>query len=251
VVQERLLGNGHAVYVARASLDGPVLILFGDTIFRADLRQALRSDTATLGVTEVSDARTYGIAEVDREGRVRRLVEKPDAPRSNLAVAGVFFFPRPRPLREALEELVTGGGGRGGEFWFVDAVQRMLDRGEVVTTFRVDRFYDCGTVERLLSANRALLAEAEDAAGGSAVVRPGAARAERTWPGSRIIPPCAVAPDATVIDSDVGPFVTVAPGARLVRARVRDAIVQPGAVVENATVEGAIVDGPPSGGGAS
>ena len=234
VIQERLLGNGHAVYAARASLDGPALVLFGDTIFRADLRRALHSDTATIGATEVSDGRTYGIVGVDRAGRVRRVVEKPEMPPSNLAVAGAFFFPRSEPLREALEDLVDRGGRRHGEFWFVDALQVMIDRGEPVTTFPVDRFYDCGTVERLLLANRELLADAARGAGESA----------SGWPGSRITPPCAIGAGAVVVDSDVGPFVTVAPRARLVHARVRDAVVHPGAVVENTTIESAIIDGP-------
>ncbi len=235
VIQERLLGNGHAVYAARASLQGPVLILFGDTIFRGDLRPALASPRAAVGVTKVKDGRTYGIVEMDPQGRVRRLWEKPDVPPTNLAVAGVFYFPQAQPLRMALEDLVTGGGQRHGEFWFVDAVQLMIDRGEPVTTFPVERFYDCGTVERLLAANRDLLAEGEE-------TRPKDAAG---WPGSRITAPCAIDPGAVVVDCDIGPFVTVAPSARLVRARIRDAVVHPGGVVENATIEGAIVDGPP------
>jgi glucose-1-phosphate thymidylyltransferase len=235
VIQERLLGNGHAVYAARASLQGPVLILFGDTIFRGDLRRALGTPIAAVGVTEVRDGRTYGIVETDPQGRIRRLWEKPDRPPTNLAVAGVFYFPQAQPLRTALEDLVRSGGQRHGEFWFVDAVQLMIDRGEPVTTFPVERFYDCGTVERLLAANRDLLAEGKEIqskdAGG--------------WSGSRIIAPCAIDPGAVLVDSDIGPFVTVAPSVRLIRARIRDAVVHPGAVVENATIEGAIVDGPP------
>ncbi len=234
VIQERLLGNGHAVYAARASLEGPVLILFGDTILKADLRLALEREVATIGVTEVSDARTYGVVEVDARGRILRLREKPEAPSSRLAVSGVYYFPDPRPLRGALEDLVTRGGQRRGEYWFADAVQLLIDRGEPVTTFPVDRFYDCGTVERLLRANRDLLAVGAGEARGAAL----------RLPGSVITSPCAIAPGAVVADSRIGPFVTVAPGARVVRAQVSDAVVHPGAVLEDAVVEHAIVDEP-------
>lgn len=131
VVQEPLLGNGHAVYAARAHLDGPVLVLFGDTIPRGNLRAAVQSRTAVIGVAEVEDARGYGIAEVDSRGRVRRLVEKPAVPASRLAVAGAYYFPEGRALRAALDELIAGGdrAARGGEIWFVDAIQRMIEWG--------------------------------------------------------------------------------------------------------------------------
>ncbi len=237
VVQERLLGNGHAVYAARACLDGPVLIQFGDTIPRADLRAAIHSDTAVIGVTEVEDGRAYGIAEVDGGGRVRRLVEKPAVPPGRLAVAGTYFFPEGRPLREALEDLVAGGAeaARGGEFWFVDAIQRMIDQGEPVGTFPVARFYDCGTPDQLLTANRDLLAGTRDA--GARAGEPVDVES-----GSVIVPPCAISPEAALRNARIGPFVTVAPRASITRARVRDAVVLPGAVIEGAVVEHAIVE---------
>jgi len=166
---------------------------------------------------------------VDGHGRIGRLWEKPAAPPSRLAVAGAFFFPNPRPLRDALEHLVAQDRRRQGEFWFVDAVQLMIDQGEPVVSFAVDRFYDCGTVDRLLAANRDLLGEV--------------AGAPAPWPGTLVIPPCAISPTAGVRDSHIGPFVTIAPRAQVIRAQVRDAILLPGARVEGMTVEHAIVNG--------
>ena len=231
VEQEAPLGNGHAVYAARAYLDRPGLILFGDTIPRGDLRGPLRGTLTAIGVAAVEDGRKYGIAEVDARGRVRRLWEKPAVPPSNLAVAGAYYIARPAPLRAALERLVAQGPGRGGEFWLLDALQLMIDAGEPVGTFTLERFYDCGTPESLLTANRGLM----DAAG---PVLP-------AWPGTTVIPPCAIAPTAMIRDSRVGPFVTVAPGAHILRARLRDAIVHPGASVVDATIEHAIIDPAP------
>jgi glucose-1-phosphate thymidylyltransferase len=159
VVQSPLGGNGDAVRAAREYLDGPLLVAFGDTILRGDLAPACRGDFAAIAVARVEDGRSYGIVETDRDGWVRRLWEKPAEPPSHDAVAGTFVFPEGRRLREALDETAAAGArGRDGEVWLTDIVQRMIDRGERVRTFRVEAFYDCGTLERLAEADRALRA---------------------------------------------------------------------------------------------
>ena len=157
VVQSPLGGNGDAVRAARAYLDGPLLVAFGDTIVRGDLAPACYSGVASLAVARVDDGRSYGIAEADSDGWVRRLWEKPAIPPSHDAVAGTFVFPDGRRLREALDEMREGGDvGRDGEVWLTDVVQHMIDGGERVRTLRIAAFYDCGTPERLAEAERAL-----------------------------------------------------------------------------------------------
>jgi len=157
VVQSPLGGNGDAVRAARAYLDGPLLVAFGDTIVRGDLAPVCHSGVASLAVARVDDGRSYGIVEADSDGWVRRLWEKPAIPPSHDAVAGTFVFPDGRRLREALDEMREGGdAGRDGEVWLTDVVQHMIDGGERVRTFRLAAFYDCGTPERLAEAERAL-----------------------------------------------------------------------------------------------
>ena len=175
VVQSPLGGNGDAVRAAREYLDRPLLVAFGDTILRGDLAAACRGDFAAIAVARVEDGRSYGIVETDRDGWVRRLWEKPAEPPSHDAVAGTFVFPEGRRLREALDETAAAGArGRDGEVWLTDIVQRMIDRGERVRTFRVEAFYDCGTLERLAEADRALRAMdgARRGAGGPAPSTP-------------------------------------------------------------------------------
>ena len=159
VVQSPLGGNGDAVRAARAYLDGPLLVAFGDTIVRGDLAPACRGTVASIVVARVEDGRSYGVVETDPDGWVRRLWEKPAVPPSHDAVAGTFVFPDGRRLREALDEMAEeGAAGRGDEVWLTDVVQRMIDRGERVRAFRIEAFYDCGTRERLAEAERTLRA---------------------------------------------------------------------------------------------
>jgi glucose-1-phosphate thymidylyltransferase len=222
------LGNGHAVYVAREYLSAePVLLLFGDTIIRAHLPELLARSESAAGVKTVDDPRRFGIAEVDAEGYIRRLVEKPEVPTSHLALTGLYLIRNAPLLREALERMVREDRRQRGEFWLVDALQLMLEAGELMRPFPITHWYDCGTIEALLQANRALLALDSPPL--------------PSLPDVVLIPPVAVSPQAEITRSVVGPYVSVGPGARVSGAVVRDSIIQPDAIVEDAVVSGAVI----------
>ncbi|HLY21490.1 MAG TPA: sugar phosphate nucleotidyltransferase [bacterium] len=227
IYQDEPLGNGHAIYLAREHLTGPTLIVFGDTIVRADLRAASRLDCSAIGVHQVSDPRAFGVVELDRDGFVRHLWEKPSAPPSDLAVVGVYMIQRPGPLRAALERLVEQRRMANGEYWLADALQLMVESGERLRTFPIERWYDCGTPEALLHANHALLESSSPAPADIG--------------GSVIVPPSFVSPTAVVEGSVVGPYVTIAEGARVSNAVLRETIVNANARVEGVLLEDSII----------
>ena len=228
-VQEEPLGNGHAVYVAREHLDGePTILLFGDTIIKGDLAGLFRSATSVAGVKEVDDPRRLGVVELDERGNVVQFIEKPEHPPTNLALIGIYLIRRSDRLRTALERLVGDDRRSRGEFWLADALQLMVDAGEQVRTFPVDHWYDCGTAEALLRANRDLLDLAV----------PVHAAPHDT---STVLPPSYVSPDAEIHGSIIGPHVSIAEGARVVHSVIRDSIVNANADVEDALLEHSLV----------
>lgn len=228
VPQGEPLGNGHAVYVARDHLEGsPVTILFGDTIIKGDLAGMTGSQQSLAGVKEVVDPRRLGVVELDGNGRVRRFVEKPVDPPTNLALVGVYVIHNARTLRSALERLIQEDRRVKGEFWLADGLQFMIDAGEPMTTFPIEHWYDCGTVEALLHANRSLLEAAPPL-----VV---------SGPREVVIPPSFVSPSATIEGSVVGPYASIADGARVVDSVVRDSIISANASVESALLEHSLV----------
>jgi len=229
IPQGEPLGNGHAVYVAREFLDAePALILFGDTIVRGDLAGLVSGRESLVGVKEVADPRRLGVVELDTDGYVRRLVEKPERPPSNLAVIGAYFIKEGRLLRAALERLVQEDRRSRGEFWLADGLQLMVEAGERMRTFPLDHWYDCGTAEALLLANRDLLDLAP----------PGPAAAGNT---STVLPPSYVSPHAEIHGSIIGPHVSIAEGARVVHSVIRDSIINANADVEDALLEHSLV----------
>ncbi|MBM3449748.1 MAG: nucleotidyl transferase [Armatimonadetes bacterium] len=228
VRQEQALGNGHAIYVAREHLgDQPVLIILGDTIFRGDFRAILGSDDSLIGIRAVDDPRRFGVVNVDANGLVRKFVEKPSVPESNLAIVGVYYLTNGALLRRCLERLVDENHASLGEYWLVDALQFYVDAGERVRTFPGEEWYDCGTAQALLDANRALLNVLQPPFG--------------EVPGSLIHPPVAIAPSAVIEASIIGPHVAIADGARIIGSVIRDSIINRNAIVEHAVLHGSLI----------
>jgi len=177
-------------------------------------------------VKEVQDPRRFGIVERGPDGRVTRLVEKPERPTSNLAITGIYYFTRGRPLFEALRELQRRGLRTKGEFQLTDAMQLMVQGGQALTTFPVAGWYDCGKTETLLSTNQELLDLDSD---------------DRHIPGSVIIPPVAIDPTALVRNAVIGPYVSVAAGAMVKNSIVRNSILNENAQVENILLDSSLI----------
>jgi len=227
VEQPERLGLGHAVSLAEPFADDrPILIILGDTIFEADLERVLRGGTSRIGVKPVKDPQRFGIVETNGEGRVVRMLEKPDRPISNLAITGVYYFTHGKPLFDALRELREKNVRTRGEFQLTDAMQLLVERGNTITTFPIDGWYDCGKTETLLETNRVLLEKRS---------------ATADIPGSVVRGPVSVAEGAVVEACIIGPHVSIATGARLRHAVVRDSIINQNARVENVLLEGSVV----------
>ena len=228
VTQPQAQGNGHAVYVAREYLDGaPALVIFGDTIIKGDVAGLLHSTRSMAGVKEVDDPRRLGVVELDGAGNVRRIIEKPQSPPSHMAVIGAYFIKNTSVLRAALERLVREDRRMRGEFWLADALQLMVDAGERMGTFPIKHWYDCGTVDALLEANRDLLALAPPPIPAAVA--------------SQVIPPSSVSPSAVLEGSVVGPHASIGDGARIIHSVVKDSIINAHALLEGARLEQSVV----------
>lgn len=226
VEQQEAHGLGHAVHLAEAAVGGsPMLVLLGDTIVEADLGAVLARGRDAIGVREVEDPRRFGVVEL-QDGRVRRLVEKPEVPPSRLAIVGVYFLRDSGALFRALDEAVRNDVRTRGEVQLTDALQAFVDGGHPLEVFPVKGWYDCGKPETLLETNRVLLERHA---------------APVTIPGSVVLPPVAVSPGAVVENAVIGPFVSIGEGTVVRRAIVRDSILYDGARIEDSLLEGSLV----------
>lgn len=226
IEQTEALGLGHAIYLARWTMGKePVLIILGDTIFDVDLRPILQGEHSSLGVKRVDDPRRFGVAQM-KEGYIDKLVEKPEIPVSNLAIVGLYFLRDPQLLVRCLNEIVEGNVRTKGEFQLTDALQRMIEQGDRMTTFPVEGWYDCGKPETLIATNRALLEK-------GSTFRP----IERVV----VVEPVFIASTASLENCVIGPNTTIGENAVLRDAVVRNSIIGADAQVQRALLENSIV----------
>jgi len=218
-------GLGDAVYRAKDAFSGePVLVLLGDTIVDLDMSKMVGRGNV-IGVQEVEDPRRFGVVEL-RNGYVSRFIEKPDRPRSNLAIVGVYFFKESAGLFGALERLIARGSTTKGEFQLTDALQLMVNDGVKIRTRTIKRWLDCGTRAAMLETNRYLLAK-------EGHYRPRA--------GSVIIPPVFIHDRARIDCSVIGPNASVGADADIRGSIICDSIINQHVVVEHTLLEGSIL----------
>ncbi len=221
-------GTAGAVNLGRPYVDGPVLIVFVDTVFDADLSLATRSDAdGIIWVKEVEDYQRFGVVVTDADGYMERIVEKPSTPVSKLANIGLYFIRDWRALFEGIDHTLSGPKMKG-EWFLTDAFQHMIDHGRRLLTAPVDGWYDCGKVETVLETNRHLLQAGR-----------GGVHAERD--GCTVVDPALVEAGARIVRSTIGPNVVVEAGAEVVESTLRDVIVGRNARVRGATITHSLI----------
>lgn len=227
VSQDKPLGLGYAVSLAKSEFNRePVLIILGDTIVEPELFKKMENRFDWLGVKEVEDPHRFGIAEV-KNGVVKGLVEKPEHPKGNLALVGLYYIKSTAVFRECLSQVLREKIMTRGEYQLTDALQLMISRGVKFRTVKVKQWYDCGKVETLLETNRKLLQKNTNS-----VPR---------FSDSLAVPPVYVAKSAEIKSSIIGPFVTVLERAVVQNSIVKDSILSEGCKVQDAVLENSLI----------
>lgn len=231
VVQQEMRGQSDALWQARAYLKGPMLMVFSDTLIENDYSFLAKDKADAIAwVKAVPDPRRFGVAEVSSGGIVTRLIEKPRDVNNNLAVVGFYYFRQGEALVEAIEEQIKRNVSLKGEFYLVDAINILLEKGTKMRIENVDTWLDAGTSEALLDTNRYLL---EHGRGNSHKIK--------DLGDTVIITPVNVHPEARVSCSVIGPHVSVGAGAVIQSSILKDTIVGPGAHVTNCLLEGSLL----------
>lgn len=228
VEQTEPKGLGHAVYLAKAAVTGPCFILLGDTIIDGDLRPLVFGGRNAVGVKRVADPRRFGVVEM-RGGKIISLEEKPENPKSDLALIGAYSFLDSARLFGALEEVIASGKRVKNEIQLTDALELLVERGVPLAAEEMKDWFDCGTVEVLLQTNKLLLSRHHH-------VPPELART------NTIKEPCYIEDGVRAKDCVLGPFVSVAYGAQLKGCRLEDCIVGPQSRLDKKTASHAVLD---------
>ncbi len=229
--QKVLDGQSPAVYLCKDAVSGPALVVFVDTLIQTDLLR-LKTETADVVayVKEVEDPRRFGVAQAGPDGWVKRLVEKPDGlEHGNLAIVGFYYVREAADLMSAIETQLAHDVRTKGEYYLADAFNLMLERGATMRATKVDMWEDCGKPETVLRTNRFLLDHGFD----------NSAQVNREH--CIIVPPVHIDPSVEIERAVIGPHVAIAAGCKIQDAIIRDSILDEGARVENALLQGSLI----------
>ena len=239
IQQEAPLGLAHAVLIARDYLgNDPFIMYLGDNLIVEGITSFVEDfeserPNAQVLLAKVEHPENFGVAELDVQGALLRLVEKPKNPASDLALVGVYLFDE--SIHEAVGAIVPSARG---ELEITDAIQWLIDHGRVVRPHVIeDQWIDTGKLQDLLEANRIVLegiesdvrgvVDAESSLVGKVIVDEGAEIV-----GSVVHGPAVIGAGTRVIGSHIGPFSSIAAGCEIIDSEVGHSVVLEGSRIE-------------------
>ncbi len=205
-------GTAGAVALARPHVDQPVLIVFVDTIFDADLSVVETSDAdGIIWVKEVEDYQRFGVVVTDADGYMTRIVEKPTEPISKRANIGLYYIRNWKLLYEGIDHVLASAPNKG-EWYLTDAFQYMIDHGAKIQVIDVEGWYDAGKLDTLLDTNRTMLER-------------GRARRPADIGSATIVEPVYIEDGVTLTNSRIGPNVSIGTGTIIDSSTIRDTVI--------------------------
>jgi glucose-1-phosphate thymidylyltransferase len=239
ILQDVPGGLAHAVRIASGFLgDSPFVMYLGDNLIGGGIDRFLKdfqknSPDAFILLKEVEDPRSFGIAEISGDGKIIRLVEKPDKPPSNLALIGIYIF---SPNIHKAIDMITPS--RRGELEITDAIQKLIETGHSVESFVLDTWWlDTGKKDDLLTANAIVLDEwqkmsiegsidSETKILGRVSVGKGAVVKV-----SNIRGPAIIGENAVVEDSFIGPYSSIGNNVKIRHSSVEHSVIMEGSEI--------------------
>jgi glucose-1-phosphate thymidylyltransferase len=236
IPQEAPLGLAHAVLIARDFLgDDDFVMYLGDNFIVGGINDLVEEFGATrphaqIMLTKVSDPSSFGVAELNEDGNVVRLEEKPRQPRSDLALVGVYMFTP--AVHEAVRALKPSWRG---ELEITEAIQWLIDQGKDVRSTTITGYWkDTGNVADMLEVNRMVLETIEPRLDGAVdpdteIIGRVLVEAGAQISGSRIVGPVIIGAGSKISGSYIGPFTAIASDCTVDDTEIEYSIVLRGA----------------------
>ncbi len=198
-------GVGHAIRLTRSIVNqDEVLVVLGDTICEYNVQEVVDSPYSMIGVRKVEDPREFGVAEIEEDCFISRVVEKPQIPKSNMALVGVY---------KIKENNIRAGLRSHGEYSLTDALDCMIQMGVKFQSFKVENWFDCGRKETMLESNALLLKKFAP--------KTDASQYENTV----IIPPVSIGAGCSIKNSIIGPNISIGENTTIDYSIVKNSII--------------------------
>lgn len=215
ITQNDRQGTGHAIEITREIVGtDEVIIVLGDTIAEYDLKYMIQAPYSVLVVKKVDDPRNFGVAEIDENGLITKLVEKPAIPKSNMALVGIYKIKETTILFDCLTKIQDRKERSYDDFNLTDALDCMLQHGAQFQSLKVENWYDCGQKDSLIASNAILLKKFGNTLANTCIQN-----------NTIIIPPVSIGDGCIIKNSVIGPNVAIGENTTINHAIIKDSII--------------------------
>ena len=226
VEQKEYKGLAHAISLTREYVNDKIFIILGDTIFKLNLYDIVSKNENALGVCEVDNPSRFGVAILNNNGVITKLVEKPKEPISNLALTGMYNIVNSKELFDAINYIITNDIKTKNEYQLTDALEYMIEKGTIFKTFKLDGWYDCGEKSTMIETNRTIIKHNILSKG---------------IKDTAIIPPVFIDKDVKIEGSVIGPYVHVGRNSKIENSILKNCIIFEDVNISNAFMDNSII----------
>ena len=233
ITQKEMLGLGHAVYMAKDHItdDKNLLIILGDTIVDIDLESLKESKYSKIVTKQVDNPKRFGIAELDDNGFVTSLVEKPDNPATNKALIGVYYLKNGQSLFNALKYIIENEIKTKGEYQITDALNYMVkNKNDNIKTYDIKNWFDCGTIDTLLKTNKFLLD-----------MKTKKQFSDKDFLDTAIVPPVEIGENVEIENSVIGPYVSISDNVTIKNCILKNSLIYSNTEIYNSLLKDSII----------
>ena len=231
-VQEQALGTAHAIQCAKSALNGPCVVAFADTLFKADFTLDSNSDGA-IWVKQVEDPKAFGVVKL-KDGIITDFVEKPKEFVSDLAIIGIYYFKEGGLLRDEIQYLLDNDIKDKGEYQLTNALENMKSKGLKFVPGTVSEWMDCGNKNVTVETNSKVLELLEK--DGENLTS-----SDVKLENSTIIQPCDIGKNVVLKNTRVGPFVSLGENSVVENSTIKNSLIQSNVLITNADLDNAMI----------
>ncbi len=229
--QQAPLGIAHALLSAADSLEGPCIVAFADTLFKADFSFDTGED-GIIWVQRVENPASFGVVKINDEQIITDFVEKPATFVSDLAIVGIYYFRDGAYLKSQLQYLIDRDIKEKGEYQLTSALENMKRQGYRFKTASIEEWLDCGNKDNLVYANQRVLELNKD----KRLIADSV-----TIENSVIIPPCYISDQSMIKNSVIGPYVSIGNNSSIEDSVIHNSVIQDHTLIRDASLSNSMI----------